>query len=114
MSAVSEIVDAQLDAYNDRDLERFVECHAEDIVITNAAGQVMAEGHEGIRQMYSGLFAESPQLAARILNRIEVGGFVTDHEAVEGFILPGSPSSFEAIANYQVTDGKISRVALHF
>ena len=114
MPSVSEVVDAQLDAYNDHDLERFVACYASDAVITNAVGDVLAQGHDDIRGMYDGLFANSPELHATIQNRIVVGNFVSDHEAVAGFNLPGSPTSFEAIAAYQLGDGKISRVTLYF
>jgi hypothetical protein len=39
---------------------------------------------------------------------------VADHEEIEGFNMPGSPTSIQAVAVYQVTDGKISRVALYF
>ena len=74
----------------------------------------MAKGHDAVRQMYGELFENSPQLAGRIANRIVVGNFVADHEEIEGFNLPGSPTSIQAIAVYQVTDGKISRVALYF
>lgn len=114
MSEVADVIDAQLDAYNARDLERFVACYIPDVVITNAAGGVMAKGHDAVRQMYGELFENSPQLAGRIANRIVVGNFVADHEEIEGFNLPGSPTSIQAIAVYQVTDGKISRVALYF
>ena len=78
-------IDAQLDAYFARDLERFVACYAPDVVITNAAGEVLAEGHDAVRQMYGGLFENSPQLAGRIANRLVVGNFVADHEEIEGF-----------------------------
>jgi hypothetical protein len=64
--------------------------------------------------MYGGLFVNSPQLAGRIANRIAVGSFVADHEEVDGFNRPGSPSSIQAVAVYQVAEGKISRVALYF
>jgi hypothetical protein len=84
------------------------------VVITNAACEVLAEGHDGVGQMYGGLFENSPQLAGRIANRIVIGNYVADHEEIEGFNLPGMPSSIQAIAVYQVTDGKISRVALYF
>jgi uncharacterized protein (TIGR02246 family) len=114
MSESAEVVDDQLDAYNARDLERFVACYAPSVIITSASGDVIAEGHDGLRQMYEGLFENSPHLEAKILNRIVVGSFLADHEAVEGFNLPGSPTSFEAIATYQVEEGKISRVALYF
>jgi uncharacterized protein (TIGR02246 family) len=114
MSEVSDAVDAQLDAYFARDLERFVACYAPDVVITNASGQVLAEGHDAVREMYGGLFENSPNLAGRIANRIVVGDFVADHEEIEGFVLPGSPTSIQAIAVYQVAGGKIGRVALYF
>lgn len=114
MSDVTDVVDAQIDAYFARDLERFVACYAPDVVITNAAGQVMAEGHDAMRQMYGELFESSPQLAGRIANRIVVGNFVADHEEIEGINLPGFPASIRGIAVYKVTDAKISRVALYF
>jgi uncharacterized protein (TIGR02246 family) len=114
MSEVTDVVDAQLDAYFARDLDRFVACYAPDVVITNAAAELVAEGHDGVRQMYGGLFENSPQLTGRIANRIVLGNFVADHEEIEGFNLPGMPTSIQAIAVYQVTDEKITRVALYF
>ncbi len=83
-------------------------------MITNAAGEVLAEGHDGIRGMYAGLFENSPQLAGRVVSRIAVGGFVADHEAIEGLNLPDVPTSVDAIAVYQVSDEKINRVSLYF
>jgi uncharacterized protein (TIGR02246 family) len=114
MSEVTDVVDAQVDAYFARDLERFLACYAPDVVIANAAGEVLAEGHDGVREMYGGLFENSPKLAGRIANRIVVGDFVADHEEIEGFNLPGMPTSVQAIAVYRVTEQKISRVALYF
>lgn len=113
MSEVTQVIDTQIDAYFARDLERFIACYAPDIVITAAAGAVLLEGHDGMRQMYGQLFDNSPQLAGRIVNRIVVGNFVADHEEIEGVNMPGRPTSIQAIAVYQVTDGKISRVALY-
>ena len=114
MSEVTDVVDAQVAAYFARDLERFVACYASDAVITNAAGDVLAAGHDGIRGMYGGLFENSPRLAGRVVNRIVVGSFVADHEEIEGFNLPDMPTSVEAVAVYEVSAGKISRVGLYF
>jgi putative hydrolase of HD superfamily len=114
VSEPAAVVDAQLEAYFARDLDRYVACFAPGAVITNAAGEVMASGHDGIREMYGPLFQNSPDLSGRIVNRLAVGRFVADHEAIDGFILHDSPSSIQAIAVYEVADGKISRVALYF
>jgi uncharacterized protein (TIGR02246 family) len=114
LCAVTDVVDAQVRAYFARDLDRFVACYAPDAVITNGAGEELAHGHDGLRRMYGGLFESSPELNGRIVKRIAVGTFVADHEEVEGFVRPDSPSSLQAIAVYQVLEGKISRVALYF
>lgn len=114
MSDATDVIDAQLDAYFARDLERFVACYMPDVLITSASGEVLAEGHDGVRQMYGGLFENSPQLRGQVVNRMALGNFVVDHEKIEGFNLPGMPTSIEAIAAYQVADEKISRVALYF
>jgi uncharacterized protein (TIGR02246 family) len=114
MSEATDVVDAQVDAYFARDLDRFVACYAPDVVITNAAGEVLAQGHDGLRHMYAELFKNSPNLAGRITNRIAVGSFVADHEEIAGFNMPPMPESIEAITVYHVSDGKITRTALYF
>lgn len=114
MTEVTDVIDAQVDAYFARDLERFVACYATEIVIVNAVGEVLAQGHDGVRQMYGELFENSPQLAGQIVRRIVVGSYVADHEQIDGFNVPGSPTSIQAIAVYHVVNKKISRVALYF
>lgn len=114
MPTPSEIVDAQISAYNARDLEQFVGCFASTIVVSNAAGDVLAEGHDGLRAMYGPLFDASPELNASITNRCAVGDFVADHEQVTGFNLPGFPTSLQALAVYQVAEGAIAREWLFF
>lgn len=114
MVTPTEAVDAQLDAYNARDLERFVACYAESIIVSSASGDVLAEGHDGLRQMYGPLFDASPELSASIANRTAVGNFVADHEQVTGFVRAGFPTELQAIAVYEVTGGAIGKVWLFF
>jgi len=54
VSDPTDVVDAQVDAYFARDLERFVACYTSDVGITNAAGEVLATGHDGLPEMYGG------------------------------------------------------------
>ncbi len=114
MATPAEAVDSQLSAYNARDLERFVGCFAASVVVTNGTGDVLAEGHDGLRAMYGPLFDASPELHASIANRSLVGNFVADHEEVTGFNLPGFPTSLQAIAVYEVIDGAIHKEWLFF
>ena len=53
------VVAAQVDAYNARDLDRFLECYSPDAVIEDGSGQVLMRGREAMRGVYGQLFASS-------------------------------------------------------
>jgi hypothetical protein len=59
---VTDSVLQQIDAYNDRDLDSFMAAYAEDAVLEDGEGNVLARGHGGIRDLYGELFSQSPQL----------------------------------------------------
>jgi hypothetical protein len=104
----ADVVDRQVEAYNARDLEAFVAFFAEDAVIArHPSGEIVAQGRGGIRKTYGELFAKSPALRARILNRVESGAFVVDHELVTG--IAGRPY-FHGAAIYEVDGALIKRV----
>jgi hypothetical protein len=109
---VVDLIDQQVVAYNARDLEGFVDCYAADARILDGSGTVMAEGHEGLRQMYAPLFESSPDLHAEITNRIQIGTWVIDDERTTGFVLPGYPTALRAVVVYHVVDGKIAQSQL--
>ena len=102
----------QLDAFNRRDLEGFLAAYAPDVVIEDGAGNVMMQGHDGIRAMYGPLFAQSPDLRAEVVNRIAVGDYVIDEERTTGFNFPGYPTELHAAVVYRLAGGKIERVRL--
>ena len=105
-------VQEQLDAYNARDLERFLACYGEDAVVEDAAGQRLMDGREALRATYGALFANSPELRAVVPTRIRVGDFVIDEERVTGLNLPGLPPAMHAAVVYRVRDGLIVQVRL--
>jgi hypothetical protein len=72
----------------------------------------MARGHEAMRAMYAPLFAQSPDLHVEIPQRIRVGAYVIDEEALTGFILTGFPSEVHAAAVYRVEGTAIVHVRL--
>lgn len=102
-------VQAQLDAYNARDLEAFVACYAPDVVMEDGQGQVMLRGHEAMRGVYGRLFSGSPELNCRLVSRIRVGPYVLDEERVTGF---GGPGEVHAVAVYRVEDDLIVHVRM--
>jgi hypothetical protein len=107
MSEGTDLIDAQLAAYRDRDLGRYVTFFSDDVVIRDAEGHVLVEGIEALRAFYENMFRDSDSLEVRIPSRIEVGSFVIDEEHITGLVSEGLPPSLEAACVYRVHDGKI-------
>jgi uncharacterized protein (TIGR02246 family) len=101
------IVQAQVDAFNARDLEGFVHSYSPDALIEDGLGNTMARGHDAIRTLYGQLFAQSPDLHVEIPQRIHVGSYVLDEEAVTGFVFAGFPTEMRADAVYRVDGNTI-------
>ncbi|MET0181358.1 MAG: nuclear transport factor 2 family protein [Caulobacterales bacterium] len=102
-----EIAQAQLDAYNAQDLDKYMTYFTEDCVIADLNGVITSDGAAAIRVRYEKAFAQFPQNKAILVNRIAVGNTVVDHEDVVR--APGG-ERFEIIAIYTFRGEKISRV----
>ena len=100
-------VQAQVDAYNARDIDAFVARYADDIVITDAGGRPIMAGVGTIREEYGAMFAASPDLQAEILGRVSTGEWTVDHERVSR-----AGETREVLVAYQVADGRIARVLM--
>ena len=102
----TEIVQAQLEAYNAQDLDRFCDFYAEDCIIADLNGAVVQRGRNAVRERYSKTFATYPQNHANAVNRIAVANTVIDHEIGER--APGG-ERFEVAVIYTIRDGRIAR-----
>ena len=100
------IVQAQLDAYNRRDLDGFLGFYADNAVLLNYPDQVTQTGKDQMRTRYARNFS-NPNVRAEIIKRIAFDRFVVDHERLTA---PPSTAVLEATAIYEVRDGKIIRV----
>ena len=107
MSASAELIQRQLDAYNNQNIEAFLACYAEDAVLACLNGDITHRGLAAIRKRHEDLFYEFPRNHARLMNRIDLGTTVIDHEQVER--APGG-DKFEVAAIYTIKGGKIARV----
>lgn len=100
-------VQAQVDAYNARDIDAFVASYDPDVVITDATGRAIMTGQDTIREEYGAMFEASPDLRAEILGRVSAGDWTVDQERVSR-----GGEIREVLVAYQVTDGLISRVMM--
>ena len=104
-----DLAQKQLNAYNARNLEAFLDCYSDSITIYNFPDGFLAKGKEAMRNMYGPMFESTPTLHCELVNRIVVGNRVIDEELVEGF---GGTERFHAVAIYEIEDGLIQTV--HF
>jgi hypothetical protein len=110
MSDATDLVDRQIAAYRDRDLDRFLSFYAEDVKIRDFDGNILMDGQEGMRGMYGPLFRDSPELSVDSPHRIVSGDYVIDEEHISGFNLAGFPPEMHAVVVYRVRDGLIRDV----
>ena len=81
--------------------------YAEDVKVRDFDGNVLMDGHEGMRGQYGPLFRDSPDLRAEIPHRIVAGEYVVDEENISGFNLAGFPEAMHVVVVYRVRAGLI-------
>lgn len=99
------LVQRQLNAYNARNLEAFMDTYAEDIEIYNFPATLVSKGKEPMRKTYGPMFEKVKNLHCEIVSRIKSGNTVIDHERVRF-----GEKIVDAIAIYDIANGKISKV----
>jgi hypothetical protein len=97
-------VQAQVDAYNARDVERFVACYTPDARIVDLLAGVEFAGRDAISERYGRLFADSPDLRCEILGRLQAGEWTVDEELVTR-----TQDSSHCLVAYHLVDGLIDR-----
>jgi hypothetical protein len=99
-----EAVQEQLEAYNARDLARFLAVYAEDVTVYRLpAAEPAMRGREQLAAFYASQRFNLPGLHADVMNRMAFGNKVIDHERVRGV----RAEPFEVAAIYEVLDGLI-------
>jgi len=100
-------VQRQLEAYNARDLERFVAQYSDDVqVFVPPAVEPVLSGKPAFAAHYADKRFNLPGLHATVVARIVSGNTVVDHEHVVGL----ANEAVEAIAVYRVDGDHITTV----
>ena len=98
------LVQRQLEAYNSRDLERFLAEYSEDIrVYRPPAVEPTIVGKEAFGKFYATQRFNHVGLHAELMNRMLLGSKVIDHERISGV----REQPFEVAVVYDVIDGLI-------
>lgn len=100
------LVQQQLNAYNLRNLEAFLEPYADDVELYGFPNQLEAKGKDAMRKSYGPMFSQLKELHCEVTERIIQGNTVIDHESVSGF----GKDKLKAVAIYVIEKGKIAKV----
>ena len=103
--SASELVQRQLNAYNVRNMEAFLEPYADDVAVYGFPYKLQYIGKEEMRKNYADMFKNVTNLHCELKDRIVQGNIVIDKERVQlgnRFI--------EAVAIYHIENDKIKKV----
>jgi len=104
--APTDIVQRQLNAYNARNIDAFLEPYADDIEFYDYPNKPLGKGKESLRKLYTALFARFPGLHCELKAREVQGNIVIDQESVTGI----GKSTIGGIVIYHVENNRIKKV----
>ncbi len=100
-----DLAQRQLNAYNLRNIDAFLEPYADDVEIYTFPNKLSFKGKDIMRKKYIPLFEKIPNLHCQVTERIVKGNIVIDKEVVTV-----KNRTVEAIAIYHIENGKIKKV----
>lgn len=105
---MEDTVDNQIKAYNEQNIEDFLDCYSEDIqVYMLESNQKLTDGKDQLKATMLGSFESNPNAETLVESRITQNNIVIDVETVLGHI---ENKIIRAIAIYEITDNKISKL----
>lgn len=95
----------QLNAYNFRNIDAFLEPYAEDVEVYFYPNELLYKGKETMRKEYADMFLNTPNLHCELKGRIVQGNIVIDKEKVQF-----NDETIEGTAIYHIEKNKIKKV----
>lgn len=105
------VVQQQLNAYNAHDIGAFMATYDPSAEVFEFPAKPLMKGTAQIQEFYATKRFNDPRLHATVDKRIVMGNVVIDYEQIINTQAAG-PGRTEAIAIYEVNEGKISKVTL--
>jgi len=107
-----QVVEAQVLAFNARDLTEFLAYYADDAEMYAHPSTLIAAGHTELSPYFASRFSDS-RVHSEVLERIVMGPMVVDHERISRTFEAGA-GTIELLTSYEVHDSKITRCWLLF
>lgn len=104
---ISAPVIAQLEAYNNRNIDDFLAAYSDSVKVYSYPNTLIYQGKEIMRANYSKMFDNTPDLHCKLVSRMVQGNIVIDQEDVT---IVKDKLHINAIAIYKIEDNKISEV----
>tara|TARA_R110001632_G_scaffold29662_13_gene78627 strand:+ start:7823 stop:8248 length:426 start_codon:yes stop_codon:yes gene_type:complete len=106
-----EIVQENLDFYNNRNIEGFMSSFSKSIKMYNLEEpKPTIVGFSEVKEVYNSLFKNSPDLHSTIIKRIVIGNKVIDHESIVG--RNGRNEVLELVLIYEVNNEQITKITV--
>jgi hypothetical protein len=99
------VIQRQLDAYNQRDLEELLSIYSEHAELYEHPSTLLAAGISALRAWFSARFSDK-DLHAKLISRVVLGDMVVDHEEVTR-TFPDGLGKVELIMIYKVAQNRI-------
>ncbi|NNF20677.1 MAG: SnoaL-like domain-containing protein [Saprospiraceae bacterium] len=111
ISEAERLVDEQLQAYTQRDLEGFLRHFSDKVKVYDDLSRYNVTEKETMRKNYKLWFESVDLLECKIINRISAGNTIVDYEEVRYRKVGGEITELKAIAIYRISNNKISEVS---
>ena len=98
---ITKIVDEQLDAYNNRDIDAFMKTYHDEIKVYIFPETLSMDGKKALRDAYGTKFKELKTLNASISKRMTIGNKVIDDETAT-FTTEKDVKSVKAVVIYEI------------
>ncbi len=100
-----DLAQRQLNGYNLRNIDAFLEPYADDVEVYLYPNTIQFKGKATMRETYSQMFKNTPNLHCELVGRIVQGNIVIDKERVRF-----GQQIIEAVAIYHIENRKIKKV----
>ncbi|BDS07552.1 hypothetical protein NT6N_25920 [Oceaniferula spumae] len=107
-SKIEALAKKQLSAYNDHDLEAFVNCYHKEVVVLDADDKVKSQGREAFKKNYEAMFARG-NFGATVERRLVLGEHCVDFEHWFRFV-QGEEKRGTVLVRYKLRDDLIGTV----